>query len=505
MSKKKATLFTMLFGVLNSIVFVVLNMIYTNLVILKMGSDVNGLISTVTQFVTLFSIAEGGVTTAAVVACYIPIHTRDYDRLNNILSTVKVIFRRIAILVFLLALTIGWFYANQLKSPFNVHKTYLLIVISALTISITIGELSRMLILIQGDNKEYIVQLSASISKIVSWLLSIHFIIMNYDVIWIYLCNLINVGVNIICIWIFERKNYTYIKYNDKIDYSLIRGTKDVYIQKIANTVFNSTDLIIISCFVNLSAVSVYNLYIMIYRAVASLVNAIAQAPYNSFGQLYAESRKEDFIYFYNMYWSFIILVVTIVFTTSGIAILPFVSIYTQGVTDYIYLMPSLNICMFIFFTLQTFNAPFGVLLNSTGNFKRQNAQCIVAAITNIISSVILVNIIGTYGVICGSVLSIVIVVTSNVIKIKKVIPEIDTNKIFFIMGINLGFGVLLVLLSYRIHYTCSNYFYWIVISVLILVVCTVILTIINIVCNGKNLFSIIIKDLKNDRNKYFK
>ena len=88
-SKSKSTVLTLAISILNSVLLVLFNLIYNNLVIRYFGSSINGLISTLNQFVSLFSIIEGGFTTAAVVATYEPMVRSDYSRLNSILHTTR--------------------------------------------------------------------------------------------------------------------------------------------------------------------------------------------------------------------------------------------------------------------------------------------------------------------------------------------------------------------------------------------------------------------------------
>ena len=68
--KITASVNTMFISIINSIIIMLLNLIYNKAVITVYGSSVNGLISTLAQFVSLFTIIEGGFTTASIVATY---------------------------------------------------------------------------------------------------------------------------------------------------------------------------------------------------------------------------------------------------------------------------------------------------------------------------------------------------------------------------------------------------------------------------------------------------
>ena len=154
-NKSKATLLTMIFSVLSSIIQMLLNLIYNNFLIATYGSNVNGLISTLTQFVSLFTVLEGGFTTAAIVSVYKPIVEKDFNALNNILYTAKVTFQKIGLIIALGVLILGSGYIFIIDSTLTYRDTYILLIISVMSATLSICALSKYNILLQGDNKEY--------------------------------------------------------------------------------------------------------------------------------------------------------------------------------------------------------------------------------------------------------------------------------------------------------------------------------------------------------------
>lgn len=500
MGKKKATFLSLIFSVAYSIIIVILNTIYNNLMLTYYGSSVNGLVASVMQFVTLLSVFDGGLATAAIVACYKPIQKNQIDRVNSILATVKYFYRRIAIFLFAISSLLGFFFVHCIDSPYGFRKTYCIIVICALTFCMTIGELSRRTIYFQGCNKNFVVSGIASVAKTISWMLSIYLIVNGYDIILVLCMNLLNVFINIIGLWIVERVYCSQVSYIGEVNLSLIKGTKDVYIQKITDIIFNSTDLIILSIFVNFSEASVYNLYMMIYKAMSSLLSAIVSAPSNSLGQLFCESDKKRFANIFGAYWSITIPMASAVFTCTGILIIPFIRIYTREINDYQYVFPYLSILFMLYCTFNIVNLPFGGVLNSTGHFKEQNVQCVSGAIINILISIVLVRHIYTYGVIIGSFISMFIILFANIYQVRKVM-HISVIKIYFTILTNTIFGVVCVLLSYKIRIDCNSYFEWGLVSIVAFLICVSLFGLLNLGINGKQLIYAIHVLLKKARN----
>lgn len=199
------------------------------------GSEINGLISTITQFVSFFSVLEGGFTTAAIVATYKPFSENNYILLGNILYTVRVFLRRITCIIAILVLSLGILYIKLIKSPFSFFKTYIFLLCSVSTVALNISILSKRLIVLQGCNREYVISILAFVSKIITWGISIWLITKKTDALIVYMCTLLNVILNIFLIYIYEKKKYPDVHFNGKYDKTLINGTKDVFLQKVAN------------------------------------------------------------------------------------------------------------------------------------------------------------------------------------------------------------------------------------------------------------------------------
>src|SRR5699024_8270736 len=62
----------------------------TPLVMLRYyGSEVNGLISSISQFIVYFNLVEAGLSAAAIYALYKPLAKGDYSEINGVVSAAK--------------------------------------------------------------------------------------------------------------------------------------------------------------------------------------------------------------------------------------------------------------------------------------------------------------------------------------------------------------------------------------------------------------------------------
>lgn len=486
--KTKATILTMVAALANSVVVTVFNLIYSNYLLQIYGSEINGLISTLSQFVSLFLIIEGGFMTAAVVATYKPIVDKDYVRLNNILYTCKRIYLKIGMLITVCSLVGGAVYIHFIESPFPYWKTFSLLLISAVTTSGSIGILSKYNVVLQGENKEYVLTIFSLVSKTVTWALSMILILSNASIIIVYAMNILNVVINIVLACGYEKKNYPFVDYDaGKYETGIISGTKDVMYQKIAGTVFTSTDLIVTSVFISLSAASVYNLYFQVFKSIFTLLASVVQAPFNSFGQLVNSGDSGDEINnYFEIYQHFVLLVSTVLMVITAQLIIPFIEIYTINITDYSYTYPILAVLFYSQMFAQINNRPYGTILNVTGNFKMQNRQCAIAAVVNLIVSIAFIRWIGIHSIVLGSFVGTMIIFVMNMYQMHKNVLKGDWKRETFNISCNYLLGVICVFSFYRMNIVTANYVQWVVVACVTTVVMGLIFLIGNYIIDFK-------------------
>jgi len=465
--KFKSTVLVMISAVINSALVTVFNLVYNNLVIKNYGSSVTGLISTLGQFVTLFTIIEGGFSVAAVVASYEPILHGDTDKLNDILYTAKRYLQKITLIIAIVSGVLGCIYLQFIDSPLSSFETYSLLAITILTTSFSINFVSRYSIVLSGHNSQYITVFLSTISKTITWAISIVLIIKHANILYVYSLNLGFICLHFLLLKYYEHKKYPYIKYRGKYDKKLIKGTNDILFQKITSTIFTSTDLVLISAGINLASASVYYVYNQVFQAIYHYLTSVCNAPSDSFGHFIRQNHSEKLNDVFNIYQKSVQIISSIFFLTAGLTIIPFVKLYTRGVKDINYIVPGLAICLFSYYYLKLNNVPFGLIINASGNFKLQNKQCLIAAIVNIIASVILMKIIGVEGIVVGSILGTLIMTVMNILETLSNVLKTKSIKFFLILLYNFVFSLLLIIISIIINIEMTNYLWWILYCVL--------------------------------------
>lgn len=460
-SKFRKTSLIAITSIISNILFTIYALIYNKIVIVHYGSSVSGLISTLTQFVTLFTVLEGGFSTAVVVASYKPILNKDYTELNSILFTAKKYLYKIAFIYVSIVSACGLIYLLFLDSPLGFFYSTMLLLVTTLSTSLSIGGATKYTVVLSGSNRQYITILIAIICRTITWTVSIFLIIHDVNVVLIYSMNVVNSLLNILLLMIYEKKYYPDITFKGNFDLKKIPGIKDMIFQKIASTLFTSTDLILVSVGLNLSQASVYYIYNQIFQGVYQYLSSMGNAPMDSFGQLIKSGEKEKAKELFLIYKKTINILSAVFFTGAATMIIPFMRVYTKNVQDENYISSSLAILFFSYYYCKQNNLPYGLIINASGEFKKQNTQTVVASIANIVCSILFMLYIGLNGIVLGSVIGTIIILFVNIYKSKDILSYNIIKDIIFVI-LNYLVGLLIVFLyNLFFDFRVDNYMIW--------------------------------------------
>ena len=229
-------------------------------------------------------------------------------------------------------------------------------------------------------------------------------------------------------------------------------------VSEITWTIFSSTDMVVLSVFVSTAMSSVYSVYNMVFVALSGLLNSIYQASVYNLGLAYHESI-EKYRKLHDTFNSVFMASITVLMSVSYIMIIPFVKLYTNGVTDIEYIYKFLPLCFCMVQMLTWSRYVGGNLIGVAGRQKPAVKINIIEAIINAVLSIILVNIFGITGVLIATVCALPLkVFYCNFISDIKIIQR-KPWKTISILGVNyLIFGIV-VLLSQRLKINIVNFY----------------------------------------------
>ena len=401
--KSKVTLINIISSVVLQIVTFISGFIVPKIILTYFGSNVNGLVSSLNQFLSYITLIEGGITGVVLANLYKPLIEKNAEKLSAILVTSKKFFCKIGYIFIAYSIGIAIIYPLLSNEEFSWKyiATLTLILSFYLTIQYLFSVTNRTLL--QADKKIYII----SITQII---ITIGNIICAYVSVKIYpsihLLKLLTGLLYIIQPIVYGgyvKKHYD-IDWNTEIDNDLIKERWNGFSINCAAFIHSSTDITILTIFTNLATVSIYSVYSLVTSGLKRFIDAILGAISPTLGQVYAKEEKKELNDKMDIYEFITFVLVFFCFTMAGLLITPFVLLYTKDVLDTNYCQPLFGVMIVLSEALYLVKSPHVSLAYSANKFKELSMPAFIEAGINIIVSIILVQKFGLVGVAIGTI-----------------------------------------------------------------------------------------------------
>lgn len=470
---KKKSIINVLTDMFGQIVILLISIILPKLYIDSFGSEINGLISSINNLLVYINLLEAGVGGASVQALYKVIN-EDKDSVNGILSATDKFYKRTGCYFFTVVAILVFLYPVCIKSNINYVTISLLFLLSAVPSAIRYFFQGKYTILLQADNKTYILNLVNTFTNISINVLRAILIVLGMNVVVVQSSFAFISIIQMIILYSYVKKKYPYLNFKEPPRIEEINQKNYVLVHTICATIFSNIDILLLSLFVDLKIVSVYTVYNMIFLHVCNLVKGIANGTRASFGQLFYKNFH-SFTSSYNIFSCFYRWMCLCLVSTTGIMILPFLCIYASSFSDVNYI----NYCLPILFTiansLDAIRWPEVTVINSTGCFKETVVAAVIEMSLNLIGSFVLVKVFGIYGVLLATIIALLYRDIEMIVFIKKKVVRQDFLKEIVFLLFSITIEILLVFGSFQLIEYKKSYFELIPLGLLVFICCFII------------------------------
>lgn len=376
-----------------------------------LGVEYLGLGSLFASLLRVLNLAELGVGSAMVYSMYRPIAEDDSEEICALMKLYRTYYRVIGCVVLFLGLGFLPFIQNLIKgevpADINIYILYLLN-LGATVISYWLFAYWNSLLDAhqRGDvasRIRFFVSVIQNILQIISLI-----ILKNY-----YLYLIINIisqiMINILSAFR-TRKMYPYYQPRGKVDtekVALINSrVRDLFTARLGSVILNSADTIVVSAFLGLTVLAVYQNYYSIVTAVIGFVAIILGACTAGIGNSFiVETKEKNF----NDLKKFTFIIAWIAgFCTCALLCLfqPFMVIWTRG-TKLMLGFPAV-ISFGLYYFIYEINMVLNLFKDAAGIWHEDRFRPLITAIVNLTLNLILVQLIGIYGVLYSTVIATV-------------------------------------------------------------------------------------------------
>ena len=400
------------FGILLKLYQIIVPFLMRTVMIYTLGIEYLGLNSLFTSILQVLNLAELGVGSAMVYSMYRPIVDNDEVKICALLQLYRTYYRVIGCVILVLGLAIlpllPHLISGELPDGINLYVLYLLNLASTVCSYLLYAYKTS---LFQAHQRTDIISKVTFAVSTIQYLLQIAvlFLFRNYYA-YLIIGLLMGTIVNLIVAWRAARvypRYFPHGKLGDSERRTINHKVRDLFTSKVGTVIVDSADTIVISAFLGLTVLAVYQNYFYILSSVAGFIAIIFSSCSAGIGNsLIVETKEKN--YHDLKKFTFIIMWISGVCTACLLCLYqPFMELWVGR--EYC-LEFNVVIYFCIYFYVLEINRLLNMYKDSAGLWHEDRWRPLVTAMTNLTMNLLTVQVWGLYGVILSTVLSTICV-----------------------------------------------------------------------------------------------
>lgn len=380
---------------------VICGFILPKAILQSIGSEANGLVNSILQFLQIIAFLELGVGAVVQSALYKPLAEKDKDTISRIIVSANRFFRRLAFIL------LGYTTVLMLFFPYITNQKVPHVSTALLIAAMSISSFSQYYfgivntLLLTADQRGYVQYTTRAITLILNTIASVVLLHFGASIQIVKLTTSVIYLTRPLVYRLYVNRHYTV---NHKITYSdePISQKWNGLAQHLAAVVTERIDVVVLTAFRPLKEVSVYAVYQLVATGVTQILMSMTRGLTSLIGNLWAKRElaklREVFSW---VEWS-IHTGVILVFGIASNLMIPFISVYTRGISDADYHQPLLAGILILANTLYCMRLPYNIMILASGHYRQTQKYYFIAAGFNVVVSLAIVKRLGLNGVAIG-------------------------------------------------------------------------------------------------------
>ena len=456
-------------------VSVICGFILPRLILASYGSKYNGLIASITQFLSCAVLLRAGIGGVTRAALYKPLAQEDHDSFCAIVNATDQYMKRIGLILAMLILGFATIYPVLVKNDFGWAFTFsLVLIIGASTFAESFFGITYLIVL-QADQRLWV----SSVMSIICTILNTVFasiLILNH-------CSIhIVKSASAIVFVLYPIVLGSYVRKKYKIDksvppnYNTIAQRWDAFWQQIAIFVMYNTDIMVLTIFSNMLEVSVYSVYNMVMHGLKRVIVSFSGSQEAAFGDMIARREDDTLRQSVSAVENMMFSLCTIVYACTSLLILDFVTLYTNEITDVNYIRPVFAVIVVLANFFNGVRLPYQAVVEAAGHFKQTKKGAIFEPVLNIGLSIIFVTRYGLVGVAIGTLaatlfrtLQYSIYMSKHIVK-RSVLITLNRAAVSAV-----EWGLIAFISNFFLNMSSMSYLQWIIKALILVIISSVI------------------------------
>lgn len=444
---------------------IICGFILPRLILSHFGTEVNGLVNSITQFLGIIAFLELGVGAVVQSSLYKPLADNDNIAVSKVITSADKFFRKLGYILAIYIVVMLFYYPYLVKQSFSFTFTATLIVAISIRsfAQYFFGIVNRLLLL--ADQKAYIQYVALTLAVITNTVACYILIALDCSVQIVYGMTSVIFFLQPLAIHIYIKRHYTLDR---KIYYDVepIKQKWNGIAQHIAAVILSGSDSIVLTTFSTLVNVSIYTVYYLPMSGARLMIMSMISGINALIGNLWA---KQDLVELRKVFawteWS-IHTGTTLIFTLTAILIVPFVEVYTHGVNDANYMQPLFGVLLVAANSGHCLRLPYNIMILAAGHYKQTQHNYIIAAMMNIAISIVCVMQFGLIGVALGTLAAMVYQTVWMAWYNSKNFIQWPMKNFFKQIGVDAVSAVLILIISGYFTMAGINYLEWVILAI---------------------------------------
>lgn len=372
------------------------------------GSAVNGLVTSISQFITYMGLVEAGIGAAGMVALYRPLADNDTQAVNGVISAARTFYLRSGMIFLLLIGGLILFYPFAVRTEITDFSFIrMMIVVLSLNGVVDYFFLGKYRVLLLADQKGYVISVAQIIGTVVMTVASIVLIQLKASAIAVKGVTAAVYILRGVVVALYVRRYYPHLSFRAKPNMASLGQRWDALLHQVVGMVVNNTDIVLLTLLLSQNAlveVSVYGVYNMVTYSLSSVMNAFSNGLGAGFGQVISKNEDEVLRRSFSSYEYVFFIIVFAVYSCMAVLVHPFIGLYSASFSDGgVYVRWSLVILFTLSGLVQSLRLPGLTIICAAGHYRQTRSRAILEAVINLGLSLALIRPLGINGVLIGT------------------------------------------------------------------------------------------------------
>lgn len=399
-SRSKNAILNIVVGWGTQVAILILTFVSRRIFVKFLSTDYLGINGLYSNILSVLALAELGLGNITQYFLYKPVLENDYKKINATVKYFRRLYTFIALGVFSIGLALIPCLRYIINSDLKQNELIIYYIIFLVNSCVTYFAADKIALLAANQDNRLTKYITLTLNIALQFAhIAVLYIWHNYII--YLLATLASTILNVVITQIICHRRYPYLKekvanhelFDKKI---IVNSIKSTFVYKIGATVINNTDNILISTIVSTAAVGLYSNYYAVISAIQGFLSIITTSLISAIGNLSAEGSTKRSYEIFNL----VILFYNFVAAFCGVSFFFLLNDFIPIWLGEKYLLDQWTVFAISFsFYLTNAVSPVWMFREANGLFSKVKYLLLTTAAFNMVFSIILGNLFGTFGI----------------------------------------------------------------------------------------------------------